>query len=106
MPATFGVSNITNLTAPTGGYINEADVDESIDVATVQDESGNVVVAKPKKLITVTETIKGKGGADLSIASGGGFTEDTVQVIEVKGSETNEDFPDFEITGRVYKSLT
>lgn len=106
MSATFGVSNITNLTAPTGGFINEADVDESIDVATVQDENGNVVVAKPKKLVTVTETIKGKGGADLSLAATGGFTEDTVKIMEVKMTETNEDFPSFEIMGRVFKSLT
>jgi hypothetical protein len=105
MPATFAVSNITNLTAPTGGYINEASVDESLEVAEVRDENGDVVIAKPKKLITVTETIKGKGDPEISAVTAGGFTEDTVKIIEAKGTESQDDFPDFEIVGRVFKSL-
>ena len=106
MPATFGVSNITNLTAPTGGYINEATVDESIEVATVRDEQGVTRIAKAKKLITVTETIKGKGDPELANITAGGFTEDTVKIIEAKGTESQDDFPDFEIVGRVFKSLS
>lgn len=105
MPATFGVSNITNLSAPSGGYINEADVDESIEVAEVRDEAGNVVIAKPKKMITVTETIKGKGDPALAAVTAGGFSEDTVKIIEAKGTESKDDFPDFEIVGRLYKNI-
>lgn len=105
MPATFAVSNITDLTAPAGGYINETSVDEGIDVAEVRDEQGKVVIAKPKKLVTVTHTIKGKGDPGLASVVAGGFTEDTVKIIEVKGTESQDDFPDFEITGRAFKSL-
>lgn len=106
MAATFSIQNITDLTEPTGGYINEADVDSSIDVAEVRDEAGNIVIAKPKKLITETQTIKGKGDPALAGVTAGGFTEGTVKIIEAKGTETNEDFPDFEITGRVYRTLS
>lgn len=105
MAATFGVINNTSLTSPTGGYVFEAEIDKSIDVATVQNGLGNVVIAKPKKLVTITEKIKGKGDPELANCVGGGFTEDTVLIIEAKGTESAEDFPDFEITGRIFSSL-
>lgn len=105
MSATFAVQGITDLTVPAGGYINEADVDSSVDVATVSDESGNVVIAVPKKLVTETQTIKGKGDPAIAAVTGGAFTEGVAKIIEAKGTESNEDFPDFEITARVYRSL-
>lgn len=105
MPAHLGVTNITDLSAQAGGYINEASVDRSVDVATVKDETGNIVIAKPKKLITETQVIKGKGDPGLASVTAGGFTEDTARIVEVKGSESSDDFPDFEITARVYSSL-
>ena len=60
-----------------------------------------------KKLITETQTIKGKGDPAISVvlSGAGGFTEDTVKILEAKGTESNEDFPDFEIMGRVFSSL-
>jgi len=105
MPANFGISNITSLVEPTGGFINEATVDESIEVATVRNGLGVTKIAKPKKLVTITETIKGKGDPEIANVIAGGFTEGVVKIIEAKGTESQDEFPDFEITGRRFESL-
>lgn len=105
MAAHLGVTNITSLSAPAGGYINEASVEKSVEVATVRDEDGNEVIAKTKKMITITESIKGKGDPGLASVTAGGFTEDVIKIIEVKGTESQDDFADFEITGRGFSSL-
>ena len=105
MPAHIGVENITDLEAQAGGYINEASVEKSVEAATVRDQVGNVVIAKPKKLVTETQVIKGKGDPGLATVTEGGFTADPATIIEVKGTESSEDFPDFEVTARVFSSL-
>ena len=106
MAAHVGVDTTYNLTTPSGGYTSEAESDRSVDVATVKDENGNVVVAKPKKMVTNTQTIKGKGDANLAAVTAGAFTSGTVKVISAKQTENADDFPDFEITGTKYSSLS
>lgn len=105
MAAHVGVDTTYDLTTPTGGYTSESESDRTVDVATVKDENGNVVVAKPKKMITNTQTIKGKGDANLAAVTAGAFTSGTVKVISAKQTENADDFPDFEITGTKYSSL-
>lgn len=105
MAANFSVANITDLTAPTGGYISETSVEESIEVAEVQDEAGDTVVAKPKKLVTETHTIKGKGDPEIAAVVAGAFTIDTAKIVEAKGDENNGEFPDFEIVAKKYSEL-
>lgn len=107
MAAHFGVTlGDVDLTTPDGGYTNEAESDESIDVAEVRDEQGDIVVAKPKKMVTETQTIKGKGDPVISAVTSGAFTAGTVKIISAKGSESQEEFPDFEITGRRYSNAS
>lgn len=102
MAAHLGVDTTFDLTTPVGGFTHEADSDQSIDVVTIKDEDGITVVAVPKKLITETQTIKGKGDPGLASVVAGAFTAGTIKVISVSGSESNEDFPDFEITGKKF----
>ena len=90
---------------PTFNHRGDVVLMERVSVLVDGVENGDVVIAKPKKLITVTETIKGKGDPEISAVTAGGFTEDTVKIIEAKGTESQDDFPDFEIVGRVFKSL-
>jgi hypothetical protein len=49
--------------------------------------------------------IKGKGDANLAAVASGSFAEGVLRVTEAKQGETNEDFPDFEITGTAYLNL-
>lgn len=107
MPAHFGVTlGDVDLAAPAGGYVYEAESDESIEEATVRDEDGNVVIAKPKKMITETQVIKGKGDPAIAAVATGGFASGTAKIVSAKGSETSDDFPDFEITARKYSSAS
>lgn len=105
MAAHVGVDTTYDLTTPTVGYTSEAESDKTVDVATVKDENGNVVIAKPKKMITNTQTIKGKGDADLAAVTAGAFVSGTIKVISAKQTENADDFPDFEIQGKKYSSL-
>jgi hypothetical protein len=103
MSAHFGVTlGDVSLTAPAGGYVNEASSEETINVAEVRDEDGNIVVAVPKLMVTETQTIKGKGDPVISAVVEGAFTSGTVKITSAKGSESNEEFPDFEITGKKF----
>lgn len=105
MSAHFGVTlGDVDLTKPSGGYVSEAESDESIDVAEVRDENGDIAVARPKKMVTETQTIKGKGDPEIAAVTSGAFTSGTVKIVSAKGSESQEEFPDFEITGRKYST--
>lgn len=105
MAAHLGVVNLNGLTAPSGGYVQESSKEETIEIATIRNASGVTVKAAPKPLVTRTVMIKGKGDAVFSGVTAGSFTADTVKVTEAKQVESNDDFPDFEITGVAYSDL-
>ena len=105
MPAHLGVATTFGLAAPAGGYVQESSKEDSVDVATIRDETGTTVKAVPKPLVTRTVNIKGKGDAGLAAVATGSFTAGELRVTEAKQGETNEDFPDFEITGTAYLNL-
>jgi hypothetical protein len=99
MPA-FGITNSTGLTAP-AGYMQEITSEESVDVATIKDETGVVKVAQAKPLTTKTVSIKCKGQVSLAtIAGAADFSG--ITITSTKVSETNDDFPTSEVTGMLY----
>lgn len=106
MAAHIGVETTYDLTTPTGGYTQEAERERSRDIVTIRDESGTTVVARPKKLITETQSIKGKGDANLAAVTEGAFVAGTVKIVSAKQTENNEDFPDFEIEGTKYENAS
>lgn len=99
MAAHHGVTNITDLTKPAGSYVAEASVAKSVEVATVKDENGNVVIAKPKKRVRETHVIKGNGDPGIAAVTAGAMEKGTIKIASAKGSESSDDFPTFEITG-------
>lgn len=105
MAAHTGVDTTYDLTTPGVGYTQSASKEQSVDIVTIRDEDGITKVAKPKKTVTTTQTISGKGDPELSAVTAGAFAEDTLKIVSAKGTENNGDFPDFEITGHVYSSL-
>jgi|SRR6056300_1429096 len=106
MAAHIGVDTTYDLTTPTGGYTQEAERERQRDIVTIRDENGTTVVARPKKLITETQSIKGKGDANISAVTAGEFTSGTVKITSAKQTENNEDFPDFEIEGIKYETAS
>ena len=85
------------MTAPTGGHVQESTREQSREVATIRNASGVTVIAVAKPLVTTDVTIKGKGDPVLAGVTTGAFTSGTLKIISAKGTESNDDFPDFEI---------
>ena len=103
MAATFGVTDLFDLAAPDGGVVEETSSEDSVDAATIRDQTGTTCRAIAKPMITTTVTMKGRG---LSLAPlVAGDLSGSVTVISRKNTETNDDFPTFEETGKAYSSL-
>jgi hypothetical protein len=106
MAAFIGVVSTFGLTTPAGGYTQESEQEETRETVTVRDETGTTVVALPKLKREFTVSIKGKGDPAIASVTAGAFSADTVKVISAKGSESSEEFPDFEITGKKYSTAS
>ncbi len=104
MPATFGVTSNFGLTPPTGGTVEESTSEDEIEIKTIKDATGTTCRAVPSKMIKTTVTLKGRGLASIALAAGalGG----TVKVISVKNTESNDDFPNYEMTGTSYATAS
>lgn len=102
MAATFGVSDTFNGTSPSGGWLQESSEEQSVEVATIKNETGVTVVAQPKGVVTTRVTIRSKGdvsiGSTPSIGAFSGF-----KVTSAKISESNDDFRTAEITATKYE---
>lgn len=102
MPAAFGVTEDFGGSPPSGGWVQEASEEKTVEVATIKDATGVTVVAQAKGVITRTVNIKSKG--DVSIGSAptvGAFSG--IKVTSAKVSETNDDFRTAEITAVEYQ---
>lgn len=102
MPATFGVNNTHDL-EPATGHVSESSKDSSVEVATIRDEQGITVIAGPKPLITRNVTISGKGTASFSDVAAGTMVAGETFITSIKRSESNDDFPEFEIEAVIYE---
>lgn len=84
--------------------MQESSEEQSVEVATIRDETGVTVVAQPKGVVTTTVTIKSKGSVSIgsapSVGSFSGF-----KVTSAKISESNDDFRTAEITAVKYETL-
>lgn len=101
MPAVFGVINLHGL-APAAGHAQESSKDSAVEIATLRNEVGLTVVAKAKKLVTHSITLSGKGTPDFTGVVAGAITKGTSFVTSAKVTESNDDFPSFEIQAVIY----
>ena len=101
MAATFGVTNTFGLT-PASGHVQESSSDQACEIATIRNSLGVTVLAKAKKIQTRTITISGKGTVNFGQVSAGVFGDGTAVITSAKQSESNDDFPSFEIQAIKY----
>ena len=101
MAATFGVTNTRGL-SPDEGFVGQSSEDSTVDVVTLRNQEGLTVQAEPKKLITKTITVSGKGTTSFSQVTGGSVNVNTAMISSVKITESNDDFPEFEIQATTY----
>ena len=93
MAAHIGVTS-TEIATPSGSYANESSKSSSVSSVTVQDESGNFVVASTVKTQEITYTLSGKGDADLaSVVAGTAFSDGVSVITSARVTENVEDFP-------------
>lgn len=102
----LGVTNLFGLTAPSVGHVSASEKKSNIGVATVRNASGVTVIAKAKQLIKDAITLRGKGDAEFANVTAGAITKGTPKIVRAKQSETNDDFPDFEIEAVNYSNRT
>lgn len=104
MPAVFGVVNLYGL-APASGHAQSSTKDSAVEVATLRNQLGVTVVAKPKKMVTSSITISGKGTPNFADVATGTITKGTAFVTSVKVTENQDDFPNFEIAATIYLDI-
>jgi hypothetical protein len=104
MAATFGITDNFGGSAPTGGWRQESSEEQTVEVATIRNETGVTVVAQPKGVVTTTVMIRSKGDVSVgTLPSVGAFSG--FKVTSAKISESNDDFRTAEITAVKYESL-
>lgn len=94
----FGASD------PAGGFLQESSQEESVEVATCRDGTGNTVLAVPKGLVTKSTTIKGKGTYQVTQLSRNNDIGTSIVLSAAKTTESAEDFPEYEFTYTSYRS--
>jgi hypothetical protein len=104
MAATFGVTNTRGL-SPDDGFIGQSSEDSTVDVVTLRNQQGVTVQAEPKKLITRTITVSGKGTTNFAQVTGGDAALNVAMISSVKITESNDDFPEFEIQATTYEDI-
>ena len=105
MSATFGASAFS-LTMPTGGTIEESSLESECEIKTIKNLSGITCRAIPGKIVTQTETLKGRGTAPITGVTGGEFTSSVMKITSIKNTESNDDFPTYEITAKSYATIS
>jgi hypothetical protein len=99
----FATVNLFAVTDPAAGYLQESSEEKSVEVATCKDATGVTKLAVPKGVITTTVTLKGKGTYAPEVARNTSVGASAV-ITSAKVSESNEDFPDYEITYQKFAS--
>lgn len=98
MAATLGITSDWDLSAPTGGVIEEQSKEQSLDIKTLRNESGVTSRAVPSNHTTTTITIKGKGAFDLSSVAAATLTSGAAAVKAATNIQNQDDFPSYSAT--------
>jgi Na+/H+-translocating membrane pyrophosphatase len=100
----FASVNAFGASDPAGGYLQESSQEESLEVATCRDATGNTVLAVAKGMVTKTTTIKGKGTYRVTQITRNNDIGNSVIMSAAKTTESAEDFPEYEFTYTSYRS--
>jgi hypothetical protein len=100
----FATVNSFGANDPAGGYLQESSQEESLEVATCRDATGNTVLAVAKGMVTKTTTIKGKGTYRVTQITRNNDIGNSVIMSAAKTTESAEDFPEYEFTYTSYRS--
>jgi hypothetical protein len=94
------------ISPPSGSAVQEVSTEETVEVKTLRDYTGITKIVDLMGYKTITSNIRGYGSAAsvLALVVKGALTT-TAKIIEAKITESNEDFPQFDITSKYYKNI-
>jgi len=105
--ATFGVTNLFGLSAPSVGYVAESSRRKSIETIKLPDQLGVTRCVEPKRLVTVEASINGQGDAGLgAMTTVTVSATSTLTVTSRRRTENNSEYPDFDISAESFEDLT
>ncbi len=99
----FATINLFGVTDTAAGYLQESSEEKSVEVATCKDSTGVTKLAVPKGVVTTTVTLKGKGTFSPNVSRNTAVGS-TAVITSAKASQSNDDFPDYEITYQKFSS--
>lgn len=105
MPAAFAITELYDLTAPTGTHIQELVHKAEVKPVTVENLSGVTVKATTEKMISKVVTMKIKGAAALSDVAGGAITKGVFKLVSLKTTEKHKDYVESELTYETYDDV-
>jgi hypothetical protein len=105
MSAKIGIVTLP-ISAPTGSAVQEVSTEETVELKTLRDYTGVTKVVDLMGYKTKTANIRGYGppATILGLVTVGALTT-TAKIIEAKITESNEDFPQFDITSKLYENI-
>lgn len=102
----IGVTNLFGISAPSGCVVQSSEYTDSVEVKTIRSQTGVTVQAEPMGMAETRVKLSGKGIPALSlVTANSSILEDTLVVTEVNITETNEDFPDWDISAVSWYNL-
>jgi len=97
--ASIGITNVPSGLLPGSGVAEEVSIEQTKEVKTLRDKAGITKHAAPMGFTKTTTTVRGYGdGTSIFNSVTGGPFASGKKLIEIKASESNEDFPKFEAT--------
>lgn len=106
MSATIGITNLFGVSAPSGCVVNSSESQDTVEVKTIKNQSGVTVQAAHLLMAETKINTKGKGIPVLSLVAGNSsISAETIVATEISITESNDDFPDFELTSMSWYNL-
>jgi hypothetical protein len=96
MPS-IGITS-TDITEPTNGTTEEFSSEQSVEVATIRNNSGVTTYVDALGYSTTTFTRRGRGAGTLADVATGAIAEGTAKITSIRNTQTADDFPSYEIT--------
>jgi hypothetical protein len=89
---------LNDVAEPSNSTTEEYTNDQTVEIVTIRDKTGVTKHATPFGYSTGTHTRRGRGAASLADVTAGAITHNVAKIISVRNTQSNSEFPSYEIT--------
>lgn len=86
-----------DIAEPENATTEEFSVETSVEPRTIRDKTGVTKHVQPLAHSTTNFTRRGRGAASLAAVAAGAIAEGTAKIVSARNTQTNDDFPSYEI---------